>query len=96
MEIILVILLFPLQDTCFSSGRGRDQDRIRKVPDLEDRFATSISRDTTCARWMSQQQTVKPSLQGVRIKARKGTVKAQAKHEPTGKSLEKLLSYSPG
>ncbi|KAF9653825.1 ARM repeat-containing protein [Thelephora ganbajun] len=32
---------------------------------------------------MSQQQTAKPSLQGVRIKARKGTVKAQAKHEPT-------------
>ena len=34
---------------------------------------------------MSQQQAVpKPSLQGVRIKARKGAVKAQAKHEPTG------------
>ncbi|KAF8530523.1 hypothetical protein BU17DRAFT_35813 [Hysterangium stoloniferum] len=33
---------------------------------------------------MSQQQTVpKPSLQGVRIKVRKGAVKAQAKHEPT-------------
>jgi hypothetical protein len=34
---------------------------------------------------MSQQPaTSKPSLQGVRIKARKGAVKAQAKHEPTG------------
>ena len=55
------------------------------MPDLEDRFATSISCNTTCTRWMSQQQTAKPSLQGVRIKARKGTVKAQAKHEPTGK-----------
>ncbi|KAF8843003.1 ARM repeat-containing protein [Paxillus ammoniavirescens] len=33
---------------------------------------------------MSQQQTTaKPSLQGVRIKARKGAVKAQAKHEPS-------------
>ncbi|KAI0321176.1 ARM repeat-containing protein [Amylostereum chailletii] len=33
---------------------------------------------------MSQQQTAaKPSLQGVRIKARKRAVKAQAKHEPT-------------
>ncbi|EAU91654.2 basic leucine zipper and W2 domain-containing protein 2 [Coprinopsis cinerea okayama7 len=33
---------------------------------------------------MSQQAaTSKPSLQGVRIKARKGAVKAQAKHEPT-------------
>ncbi|KAH9994957.1 ARM repeat-containing protein [Russula compacta] len=33
---------------------------------------------------MSQQQTAaKPSLQGVRIKARKGVAKAQAKHEPT-------------
>ncbi|KAI0051913.1 ARM repeat-containing protein [Auriscalpium vulgare] len=33
---------------------------------------------------MSQQQTAaKPSLQGVRIKARKGAVKAHAKHEPT-------------
>jgi len=33
---------------------------------------------------MSQQQSAtKPSLQGVRIKARKGLVKAQAKHEPT-------------
>ena len=34
----------------------------------------------------SQQQpssTAKPSLQGVRIRARKGAVKAQAKHEPT-------------
>ncbi|PPR07407.1 hypothetical protein CVT26_013723 [Gymnopilus dilepis] len=32
---------------------------------------------------MSQQSTAaKPSLQGVRIKARKGAVKAQAKHEP--------------
>ena len=35
--------------------------------------------------WMSQQSAAaKPSLQGVRIKARKGAVKAQAKHEPTG------------
>ncbi|KZS98189.1 ARM repeat-containing protein [Sistotremastrum niveocremeum HHB9708] len=33
---------------------------------------------------MSQPSSVqKPSLQGVRIKARKGTVKAQAKHEPS-------------
>ncbi|KAF8906547.1 hypothetical protein CPB84DRAFT_1813797 [Gymnopilus junonius] len=33
---------------------------------------------------MSQQPTAtKPSLQGVRIKARKGAVKAHAKHEPT-------------
>ncbi|KIK96657.1 hypothetical protein PAXRUDRAFT_825714 [Paxillus rubicundulus Ve08.2h10] len=33
---------------------------------------------------MSQQpNTAKPSLQGVRIKARKGAVKAQAKHEPS-------------
>ncbi|KIJ67755.1 hypothetical protein HYDPIDRAFT_173531 [Hydnomerulius pinastri MD-312] len=33
---------------------------------------------------MSQQSTTaKPSLQGVRIKARKGAVKAQAKHEPS-------------
>ncbi|TCD64170.1 hypothetical protein EIP91_004483 [Steccherinum ochraceum] len=33
---------------------------------------------------MSQQQTAaKPSLQGVRIKARKGAVKAHAKHEPS-------------
>lgn len=31
---------------------------------------------------MSTQTTAKPSLQGVRIKARKGAVKAQAKHEP--------------
>ena len=37
--------------------------------------------------WMSQQSTAaKPSLQGVRIKARKGAVKAQAKHEPSGPS----------
>jgi hypothetical protein len=36
---------------------------------------------------MSQQSTAaKPSLQGVRIKARKGAVKAHAKHEPTGQS----------
>ncbi|KAF8234034.1 ARM repeat-containing protein [Tricholoma matsutake] len=32
---------------------------------------------------MSQQAAAKPSLQGVRIKARKGAVKAHAKHEPT-------------
>jgi len=31
---------------------------------------------------MSQQSNARPSLQGVRIKARKGAVKAQAKHEP--------------
>jgi len=31
---------------------------------------------------MSQQAAAKPSLQGVRIKARKGAVKAHAKHEP--------------
>ncbi|KAF7376148.1 W2 domain-containing protein [Mycena sanguinolenta] len=31
----------------------------------------------------SQSSAAKPSLQGVRIKARKGAVKAQAKHEPT-------------
>jgi hypothetical protein len=36
--------------------------------------------------WMSTQQAApKPSLTGVRIKARKGAVKAQAKHEPEGK-----------
>ena len=35
--------------------------------------------------WMSQQSAAaKPSLQGVRIKARKRAVKAQAKHEPDG------------
>jgi len=40
---------------------------------------------------MSQQSaTSKPSLQGVRIKARKGAVKAQAKHEPS--SEHSLLS----
>lgn len=34
---------------------------------------------------MSQQASApKPSLSGVRIKARKGAVKAQAKHEPAG------------
>jgi len=38
--------------------------------------------------WMSTQQAApKPSLTGVRIKARKGAVKAQAKHEPAGKPL---------
>ncbi|KAF8332611.1 armadillo-type protein [Cantharellus anzutake] len=31
---------------------------------------------------MSQQPNTKPSLQGVRIKAKKGAIKAQAKHEP--------------
>jgi len=36
---------------------------------------------------MSQQQSAaKPSLQGVRIRTRKGAVKAHAKHEPTGRS----------
>jgi hypothetical protein len=36
--------------------------------------------------WMSTQQAaLKPSLTGVRIKARKGAVKAQAKHEPESK-----------
>ena len=37
---------------------------------------------------MSQQAAAsKPSLQGVKIKARKGAVKAQAKHEPSGMHL---------
>jgi hypothetical protein len=34
----------------------------------------------------SQSTAAKPTLQGVRIKARKGAVKAQAKHEPGGAS----------
>ena len=43
--------------------------------------------------WMSQQQsTAKPSLQGVRIKARKGAVKAHAKHEPTGTSRRSFFT----
>ena len=49
--------------------------------------------------WMSQQSTAaKPSLQGVRIKARKGAVKAQAKHEPSGPSpvfLIKIPLHTP-
>lgn len=39
----------------------------------------------------SQTATAKPTLQGVRIKARKGVVKAQAKHEPAGTTYS--LSY---
>ena len=43
---------------------------------------------------MSQQSAAsKPSLQGVRIKARKGAVKAQAKHEPTSIYLLFLFLY---
>jgi len=43
---------------------------------------------------MSQQSTAaKPSLQGVRIKARKGAVKAQAKHEPAGTFFSVSLSF---
>ena len=43
---------------------------------------------------MSQQPAAaKPSLQGVRIKARKGTVKAQAKHEPSGPYQKNLIKY---
>ena len=38
----------------------------------------------------SQTATAKPTLQGVRIKARKGVVKAQAKHEPAGNLLYSL------
>ena len=41
---------------------------------------------------MSQQAAAKPSLQGVRIKARKGAVKAHAKHEPAGKSYPDSFS----
>ena len=45
---------------------------------------------------MSQQSTAaKPSLQGVRIKARKGAVKAQAKHEPAGIRLFYRSLYFP-
>jgi hypothetical protein len=45
---------------------------------------------------MSQQAAAKPSLQGVRIKARKGVVKAHAKHEPTSKSyILNSFSISP-
>ena len=44
--------------------------------------------------WMSQQSTAaKPSLQGVRIKARKGAVKAHAKHEPTGQSSRRQCDH---
>jgi hypothetical protein len=46
--------------------------------------------------WMSQQQSAaKPSLQGVRIKARKGAVKAHAKHEPTGTSRRSCTYFTP-
>ena len=46
--------------------------------------------------WMSQQSsTAKPSLQGVRIKARKGAVKAQAKHEPIGLQIAWYQSQMP-
>lgn len=38
------------------------------------------------------QTAAKPSLQGVRIKARKGAVKAHAKHEPTGQSPPQISS----
>jgi hypothetical protein len=40
----------------------------------------------------TQQQAPKPSLTGVRIKARKGAVKAQAKHEPQGESRSRFGS----
>ncbi|KAH9485402.1 Basic leucine zipper and W2 domain-containing protein 2 [Psilocybe cubensis] len=49
---------------------------------------------------MSQQSAAaKPSLQGVRIKARKGAVKAQAKHEPSvfrDQLFKHLETVSPG
>lgn len=35
---------------------------------------------------MSQQTADKPSLSGVKIKARKGAVKKNAKYEPSGQS----------
>jgi len=57
--------------------RGRICGIARPLPDF-----IFISATHQC---MSQQSAAaKPSLQGVRIKARKGAVKAQAKHEPTG------------
>lgn len=40
----------------------------------------------------TQQAAAKPSLQGVRIKARKGAVKAHAKHEPAGARDGPLVS----
>lgn len=46
----------------------------------------SAERDALHQFMSTQQQAPKPSLTGVRIKARKGAVKAQAKHEPQGKS----------
>ncbi|CAE6478015.1 unnamed protein product [Rhizoctonia solani] len=49
--------------------------------DLKSYRVRSKQRESQCC--MSSQQTAKPSLQGVRIKARKGAVKAQAKHEPS-------------
>ena len=50
---------------------------------LQDRQRVPGDAPVPC--WMSTQQAApKPSLTGVRIKARKGAVKAQAKHEPAG------------
>ena len=58
-------------------------------PCVDDRIA--------CAQ--SQQANSKPSLSGVRIKVRKGTAKASAKHEPEGApllfSLASLLRPKP-
>lgn len=47
--------------------------------------------------WMSQQPAAaKPTLQGVRIRARKGAVKAHAKHEPTSESMLDPRHYPTG
>lgn len=46
---------------------------------------------------MSQQSTAsKPSLTGVKIKARKGAVKAQAKHEPSGQYFAAIMLCGSG
>lgn len=50
---------------------------LRSAYRISHRPVPAFSRST-----QSQQTNAKPSLQGVRIKARKGAVKAQAKHEP--------------
>lgn len=62
------------------------------IPSRSERISSSTgtrleTHPVTCQFSLFMSSTAKPSLQGVRIKARKGAVKAHAKHEPAGTSL---------
>ena len=89
ISIIVIFILFRAQLTTLSAKPDPSCASLsRQSPVGLNRILSSLGGGPC----MSQQAAAKPSLQGVRIKARKGAVKAHAKHEPASKNLYSIHS----